>query len=87
MKQAGETIYIDAEMDGEAFKNDYHPIKMKDVKIGDFFRLKPSESAHVYIKQKGDYDKGEKAYFCSQWDGSTDSKIKPSRIVYVGFCY
>ena len=86
-KQQGETIYIDAEMEGETFKNDYHPIKLKDVKNGDFFRLKASETAHVYEKKAGDYDRSEKAFYCSQWDGSTDTKIKPSRVVYVGFCY
>ena len=66
------------------------PIKLKDVKKGDFFTLKPIEEPsnnQVYIK--GEYDRSEKKYLCNKWSDYLGSGryFKGNKIVYVDFTF
>ena len=63
--------------------------KLKDVKIGEWFTLKPIEyptEKQVYIK--GEYDRSEKKYDCGKWcDISASRYLKGDKVVYVDFTF
>lgn len=72
-----DTIYIDG--------NDYHPIALRDVALGDFVMRKPA-SKTVY--RRGDYDRASKTYSLGDYnDHGREVFLKGSTIVYVGFTY
>ena len=62
-------------------------IKMKELKKGEFFTLKPVEQpkeSQVYIKS--DYDRSEKAYWATKWSDIGDGKyVSGNRVVYIDF--
>lgn len=62
------------------------PVKLKDVKHGDFFKLTNSSRAPVWIR--GDYERSDRRYHCVQyWDLSHTNEFRPDRVVYVGFSF
>lgn len=67
-----------------------YPVKLKDVKITDFFTLKdygdePSPD-RVYVR--GGYDRTERKYDCFKFCDMCDSRLmRGDRIVYVGFTF
>ena len=64
-------------------------MKLKDLKNGEYFTLKPIENpkeTQVYIK--GDYDRSEKAYDCGKFsDISINRFIKGDKEVYTDFTF
>lgn len=64
-------------------------VKLKDVKKGEFFTLKPIEEpkeSQVYIK--GDYDRSDRKYYCDKFsDISVWRAFKGDKEVYVDFYF
>lgn len=63
--------------------------KLRDVKKGEFFRLRESETAPVWIKT-GVWTRqgGKTKYECEQWeDAFRTTFCSADRLVYVGFTY
>jgi len=62
-------------------------IKMKDLKKGEFFTLKPVEQpkeSQVFIKS--DYDRSERKYWATKWTDIGDGKyVSGDRVVYIDF--
>ena len=62
-------------------------IKMKDLKKGAWFTIKPVEQpkeSQVFIKS--DYDRSERKYWATKWSDIGDGKYVPGdRIVYIDF--
>ena len=62
-------------------------IKMKDLKKGEFFTLKPVEQpkeSQVYIKS--DYDRSERKYWATKWTDIGDGKyVSGEKEVYIDF--
>jgi hypothetical protein len=63
--------------------------KLRDVKKGEFFRLRESETAPVWIKTGGWMRKGGKTkYECDQYeDCGRCNFYSADRVVFVGFTY
>ena len=63
--------------------------KLKDLKVGDWFTLKPYDfprESQVYIR--GEYDRASKKYGCGKWDDIGASReYKGDKIVYVDFIF
>lgn len=63
--------------------------KLKDLKKGELFTLKPVEyprESQVFIKS--DYDRSEKKYWTTKWSDIGDGKyISGNREVYTDFCF
>lgn len=69
------------EKDGSELK----PIKIKDLKLGQFF-ITSNKSKSVMIKS--DYDRPSKKYECSNFDDISDFKYySGDKIVYIGFTF
>ena len=65
------------------------PVKLRDVKKGDFFTKKaidcPSDT-QVWIK--GDYDRSSKRYSCTRCSDFCDEQfMSPDKLVYTDFIY
>ena len=61
-----------------------NPIAIKNVKPGEYVRLKPSETAPVWIR--GAYDRSSEAYTLESWgDIGHSIQRKGSVVVYVDF--
>lgn len=64
-------------------------IKLKDLKQGDYFTLKPilyPTEKQVYIREE--YDRTEKKYWCSKWcDICAGRYLKGDRIVYTDLIF
>lgn len=64
-------------------------VKVKDLKKGDFFTLKPIEEpkeTQVYIR--GDYDRSIKKFCCDKfWDISEWCLLNGDKIVYTDFYF
>lgn len=64
-------------------------VRLKELKKGDFFTLKPIElpcSNQVYVR--GGYDKSTKDYSCTKYnDTCVERFLKGDRLVYVGFTF
>lgn len=64
-------------------------MKLKDLKKGDYFTLKPIEypkDSQVFIK--GEYDRSTKKYLCYRWSNIFDKReIKGDKEVYVDFIF
>lgn len=64
-------------------------MKLKDLKKGEFFTLKPIEEpkeSQVYIK--GEYDRSEKKYDCGKFSDISYSRlIKGDKEVYTEFTF
>lgn len=63
--------------------------QLKDVKKGEFFRLKDSETAPVWVKTGGRTRKGGiTKYECIQYeDVNHYNSFKFDKVVFVGFTY
>jgi len=56
------------------------------VKLGEYIRLKDSDSAPVWIRDA--YDKATKTYTLVKADDINHTmQAKPTRVVYIGFTY
>lgn len=64
-------------------------VKIKDIKKGEFFTLKPIEyptDMQVYIKDE--YDRSEKKYSCYKYgDVCFSRSFKADKVVYTGFTF
>lgn len=59
-------------------------VELKKVKEGDFFRLKESETAPVWVR--GYYYRPEKVFECYRFeDTNRENFFKGSKIVFIGF--
>ena len=60
--------------------------ELKELKKGDFFKLKDSDTATVYVK--GEYDRSTKTYSCFKFEDVNDERFfKGSKKVFVGFTF
>ena len=60
--------------------------ELKELKKGDFFRLKDLETATVYVR--GEYDRSSKTYSCFKFEDVNDERFfKGSKKVFVGFTF
>ena len=64
-------------------------MKLKDLKIGEYFTLKPIEEpteSQVYIR--GEYDRTERKYVCGKFSDISFSRLlKGDREVYTEFTF
>lgn len=64
-------------------------MKIKDLKKGDFFTLKPTETpkeSQVFIR--GDYNRSEKKYECGKFSDISESRMfNGDKEVYVEFTF
>lgn len=64
-------------------------MKLKDLKIGEYFTLKPIESpkeSQVYIR--GEYDKSDKRYVCGKFSDISASRLfDGNKEIYVDFTF
>lgn len=64
-------------------------IKLKDLKKGELFTLKPVEEpreSQIFVKDE--YDRSEKKYWCGKWSCYGDGKfISGDKIVYTEFTF
>ncbi len=64
-------------------------MKIKDLKIGEFFTIKPLEypkESQVYIR--GEYDRTEKKYDCGKFDDISCSRMfSGNKEVYTDFVF
>lgn len=61
-------------------------VMLKDVKKGDYFKLKPTDSATVWTK--GEYDRSTKKHSCPKWDDCNHEKfLRGNQIVYTEFYF
>lgn len=51
---------------------------IKDLKKGDFFRLKNSETAPVWVR--GEYVRSERKYSCHKFDDANHEKLAPGKV-------
>lgn len=59
---------------------------IKDIKKGDFFRLKDSESATVWVRDE--YDKSSKKYWVYKFDDVNHGKeVKGTQKVFTEFTF
>lgn len=60
--------------------------ELKELKKGDFFKLKDSDTATVYVR--GEYDRSTKTYSCFKFEDVNDERfLKGSKNVFVGFTF
>ncbi len=66
-------------------------MKLKELKHGDFFTLKPHNGGNVTDKQvyiKGDYDRNSRKYDCGRCDDISYSRsFKADTEIYTDFTY
>ena len=64
-------------------------IKLRDLKKGEFFTLKPIEEpkdSQVFVKDE--YDRSEKKFWCGKFSDICEGKfLSGDRIVYTGFTF
>lgn len=57
---------------------------IRNTNQGQYFRLKDSENAPVWIR--GEYNRSEGKYSCTRFDDANhESLMKPNRIIFIGF--
>lgn len=62
------------------------PVLLKQVKKGEVFKFRPSETAKVYVRDA--YDRESKKYEVYKFDDVCNYRfMKGTRIVYVGFVF
>lgn len=60
--------------------------ELKELKKGDFFKLKDLDTAIVYVR--GEYDRSTKTYSCFKFEDVNDERfLKGSKKVFVGFTF
>lgn len=60
--------------------------ELKELKKGDFFKLKDSDTTTVYVR--GEYDRSTKTYSCFKFEDVNDERfLKGSKNVFVGFTF
>lgn len=61
-------------------------MKLKDLKKGDFFKLKDSETAPVWVR--GEYVRSEKRYSTHQFNDTNHERLVPGKVdVITGFTF
>lgn len=59
-------------------------VQLKQVKQGEFFKLRETENAPVWVR--GEYDREDKKYLCAKFDNiNYEQMFKGNRIVFIGF--
>ena len=62
------------------------PRELKELKKGDFFKLKDLDAATVYVK--GEYDRSTKTYSCFKFDDvNAEIFLKGNKKVFVDFTF
>lgn len=65
---------------------EYYKTKVNKVNQGTYFKLKPTETAPVWIR--GEYDKSSKSYSCYKYDDVNHEKfLKGNRDIYINFTF
>lgn len=60
--------------------------KVNKVNQGTYFKLKPTETAPVWVR--GHYDRGSRSYSCYKFDDTNHEKfLKPTRDIYIDFTF
>lgn len=66
-------------------------VKLKDLKHGDFFTLRPIEypsDTQVYIRERDSYCRSDKRYYCRKFgDWCYSRGFKGDRVVYTDFTF
>lgn len=58
----------------------------KLIKVGTYFKLNPSDTAPVWVRDH--YDKSSKTYACHKYDDSNHEKfLKGTRKIYIDFTF
>ena len=65
------------------------PIKLKDVKLGEYFTLKPiAEPKENQVFIRGEYDRTDKRYECTRFDDISIARmLKGDTLVYIDFTF
>lgn len=59
---------------------------IKELKRGDFFRLKETDTAPVWVRDE--YDRSSRKYYGYKWEDVNHGRgFKSSQTVFVGFTY
>ena len=91
-KNIGDTVYItmkdtDWGENGDTFENDFHPIKLKDIKKDELFVKKPTTRLVQNVLCKDEYIRQSKKFLCLGYENSKECYISGETIVYIGFSY
>lgn len=61
-------------------------VQIRDTKIGDFFKLTPTDTAPVWVRDE--YNRSTKKYSAFRYDDiCAFSEFSPTRYVYVNFTF
>lgn len=82
-----ETIYITMRYEGDVIENDFHPCLMRDVPMGEFIVLKPTNRLQSSVLVKKEYDRSSGTYYAQGWENDKESYISGDTTVYIGFTY
>lgn len=64
----------------------YHKTKINKVNQGTYFKLKPTDTAPVWVRDH--YDKVSKIYACHKYDDTNHEKFfKGTRDIYTNFTF
>ena len=70
----------------EILKSEYKETRVNKVNQGTYFKLKPTETAPVWVRDH--YDKSSKTYACHKYNDSNHEKfLKGTRKIYIDFTY
>lgn len=70
----------------KTFNQDHKETKIKDINQGTYFRLKPSDTAPVWVR--GEYSRSAGKYSCWKFDDTNHEKLmKGSQTVYINFTF
>lgn len=65
-------------------KTSYKETRVNKVNQGTYFKLKPTDTAPVWVRDH--YDKSSKTYACHKYDDSNHEKfLKGTRKIYINF--
>lgn len=66
-------------------EDEMYAVKLKDLKGDVYFKLRPTDTAPVWVKDE--YDRSERKYLCHKFDGNGERYIKGDTVVYAGFYF
>lgn len=70
----------------ETMNQEHQKTKIKDINQGTYFRLKPSDTAPVWVR--GEYSRSAGKYSCFKFSDTNHEKLmKGSQIVYINFTF
>lgn len=70
----------------ETFNQEHKETKIKNINQGTYFRLKPSDTAPVWVR--GEYNRLAGKYSCWEFDDTNHEKLmKGSQTVYINFTF